>query len=151
MSDNVYQWYYGPGEEPEYCHCVFGTREETVTQAWSEYPEGGFCVIEADKQVPSFDCIPADWVIERYEECNEECWGEDGAEISPTREQEKELEASLGAVLEAWMNKYDLAGRVWSFGHTRNKEYFGPVEGNVALKSADPASSVSSADCGGGK
>lgn len=132
MSDKVYQWYYFSGEEPEYCRGGFGAREEAVAQGWLEYPEGGFSVIEADKQTPSFDCIPGDWVVERYEECNEECWGEDGADIAPTPEQYRELEASLAAVLEVWMKKHDLTGHVWSFGATRNQEYFGPIAGNVA-------------------
>ena len=139
MSDKIYQWYYGVGAEPEYFYGGYGSREEATRAGWLNYPEGDFAVTEADKEAPSYNVMPADWIIERYEEYNEQCWGEDGADIAPTPEQERELEALLGAALELWMKKHDLSGRVWSFGHTRSKEYFGPVVGNVA----HPATSVS--------
>lgn len=122
-SDGVYFWYYGVGREPEVYYGGENSREEALKQAWGEYPEGGFTIIEADKSVPTFDVLPADYVLERYEECNEECWGEDGADISPTGEQERELEKALADALQAWMDKHKLRGRVWNFGHMRNEEY----------------------------
>lgn len=131
-SDKIFLWYYGGGKEPETYHGAEKSRDEAIHQAWGEYPEGDFTIAEADKAVPTFGVLPADWVLERYEECNEECWGEDGADISATGDQERELEKILGEALEMWMDRHGLRGRVWNFGQTRNEEYFPRKEVAVA-------------------
>lgn len=131
-SDGEYKWYYGGGSCPENFYAAEGGRDDAVREGWANYPEGDFTVCEADKALPSFEVMPADWIIERYEECNEECWGEDGADIAPSNEQERELEAAMAETLKSWMVKHGLQGRVWNFGNTRAEEYFAPIEGNVA-------------------
>jgi hypothetical protein len=67
-------------------------------------------------------------VLEKLEEHNDECWGEDGVEIKPTPAQGKELEGALSAVLRSWLRKHDLTPPVWAFGHMRNMEYFPPIK-----------------------
>lgn len=129
-SDQFYVWYFGAGDCPEMYYAA-ESREDAIKQGWISYPEGDFTIAEADKAIPSFDVFPADWLLERYEECNEECWGEDGAEINATPTQERELEKIMGDALEMWMDRHNLRGRVWSFGNTRNEEYF-PVKEVVA-------------------
>jgi hypothetical protein len=130
-SDGEFKWYYGCGKQPEVYYAGGDTREQTLAQAWSEYPEGGFSIIEGDKATPSFDCFRGDRVLEDYEEHNEECWGEDGAEIDATAGQCRELEVALAATLQAWMDKHQKRGKLWSFGETRNEEYF-PEKATVA-------------------
>lgn len=123
-TDGIYRWYYGAGKEPEMYDGSELTRDAALSQAWGQYPAGDFTILEADKTRPTFDVLPAGWIIERYEECNEECWGEDGAEIHANPEQERELERALGKALKAWMDKHKKLGRVWAVGNTRNEEYF---------------------------
>lgn len=135
MGDGIYKWYFGGGSCPE-MYMAEESRESAIAAGWSSYPEGDFTVVEADKAKPTCDVFAADWIIERYEECNEECWGEDGADIATTIAQERELEKQLGETLRAWMDKHDLHGRVWSFGNTRNEEYF-------PLKAEEAADAVS--------
>jgi len=151
-SDGVYLWYYGGGSQPDMYYAA-DSRDDAIKQGWGTYPEGDFSIVEADKAVPSFEVLPADYVIERYEECNEECWGEDGAEINATPAQERELEAALGAALQAWMDKHNLRGRVWNFGHMRNEEHFPEREHQEGCASGDfgpctcPAISSNRSNC----
>ena len=133
MGDGDFKWYFGGGELPE-SYLAETSKDAAIAAGWASYPEGDFTVVEADKAKPNFDVFPADWIIERYEECNEECWGEDGADIAPTIEQERELETQLGETLRAWMDKHNLHGRVWMFGETRNEEYF-PRKADAELRS----------------
>lgn len=126
-SDGNFKWYFGGGAQPEY-YTQEESREAALRAARIDYPEGDFTICEADKAVPSHDVFDGGHIIERFEELNEDCWGEDGAEIHPTGEQRRELEAALSATLKDWMDKHGLNGRVWSFGTTRNEEYFPHVD-----------------------
>jgi hypothetical protein len=122
-SDGIFKWYWGSGPEPE---CMWGaedTRDAILRVARLE-AGGPFLIQCADKALPSTSCFDADQVIEQYEEHNEGCWGEDGAEVDATPEQKRELEAKLADCLDRWMRKHGAHGRAWSFGVVRHSEFF---------------------------
>lgn len=136
-GDGKFAWYFGIGKHPDVYYAGGDTREQTIAQAWGDYPEGGFSIVEADRAVPSFDCFRGDRVLEDYEEHNEECWGEDGADIDASAGECRELEVALAATLQAWMDKHDKRGKLWSFGDTRNEEYFPPKQHEEGCASGD--------------
>ena len=131
-GDGKFGWYWGRGEEPEGMHGPEDSREAILQVARSECDGEGFTICEADKAVPSFNIFDADDIIERYEEHNEECWSEDGADIALTREAEKDLESVLAAAFEKWAKENDAVGNAWCFGTQRHTEYF-------PASKADPA------------
>ena len=124
MTDGRFHWYWGYGVEPEVMYGQEDTRDAILQVARLESDGAAFTIVEADKQVPDCNIFDAGRVLEDYDDHNEECWGEDGSEITPTREQELELESALGAVLKNWMDKHALHGKAWAFGVQRNREYF---------------------------
>lgn len=122
-GDGIFRWFYAGGEEPEIWYGRLGTREEAVDAGWANCPDGDFSIVEADSARVSFDIFDASRVIDDYEERNIECWSEDGAQIE-IGQHGRELELALAETLKTWMDKHGLRGRVWSFGETRNQEYF---------------------------
>lgn len=128
MSDGIFLWYWGYGEEPEVCYGAEDTREAILQVARTESDGAGFTILEADKATTSTDCFDADQVLEQYEEHNIECWSEDGADFPTCSiEAKRELEQALATALQAWMEKHDHHGRPWSFGIQRHQEYFPPT------------------------
>lgn len=127
MSDRNFKWYWGYGEQPEDFYGPEDSRDDILQVARNECDGQAFSIVEADKELPGTGIFDAGNVLQEYEDQNEECWGEDGPDIHPTREQELELEASLTAVLTAWMDKHKLHGSAWAFGTQRNHEFF-PAE-----------------------
>jgi len=127
MGDGNFQWWAAWGRDPERYQGPFASREEAVAQMLAEDgKEVGYTVVEADKAVARSDIIDADYVFERYDECNEECWGEDGLDIVSTRAQQNDLEKMLAETLEAWFAKHGTKPKVWCFGETRNEQYVPP-------------------------
>ena len=123
-TDGIFKWYVAEGKEPEVYQETCDTFEEALAIGKRDYSKWGFTIVEADKALPTCDVFDADQIIERYEELNEDCWGEDGAEISPTSAQQRELEMRLSLVLKEWMTEHDLSGRAWSFGETRFEQFY---------------------------
>lgn len=127
-GNGIFEWCCGGGVEPEFYYGPHGSREEAFQVGRSKFKGGTFTIVEADKSVPRFDVFDASRVLEDYEDQNEECWGEDGAEVKATADQERELEGALASVFQNWMEKHQLV-KTWTFGTMRNKETFcrGPV------------------------
>lgn len=100
------------------------SREAVIDEAVSNVDRGSFTIVEADKAVVSFDFFDADSVYDSYADRNEDCWGEDGPDVSITPEANRELELALAATFETWARKHDAVGTVWAFGTQRNSQYF---------------------------
>lgn len=129
MSDNTFEWWAAIGGEPEMYDGPFSSREDAIAQMEDEDGEiYGFTVCEADKQVLSFHVFDAGEVLEKVEEHNNECWGDDGMNVAPTHAQEDDLEAALAATVRDWMQRHNLLPSVWAFGVMRNMEYFPPTK-----------------------
>lgn len=127
MGDGNFQWWAATGQDPESYDGPFSTREEAVAQMMAEDGrECGYTVIEADKAIARSDIFDAGMIYERYEEYNEECWGEDGADFHTTREQDRDLERMLTEAFDAWFVKHGTRPRAWCFGETRNQQYVPP-------------------------
>lgn len=134
-GDGVFRWYWqtGTGDCPETYQGPCDTRDEAIATARSD--DGiafGFVIVEADREVPRCDIFQADRVLDDYTESNEECWGEDGADVQCTSAQERDLEAMLAATFDAWFKKHDLSQRGWSFSTLRNQETFQPAKADAA-------------------
>lgn len=132
-AEENFQWWYavGHGSEPERYNGPCGTRDEAISEALNnDGSESGYAIVEAALSQPTTKgTFDANFVLVKYDENNEECWDEDGPEITPTSEQGSELEAALDKALDEWMERHGLRGRAWAFGATRNAEYFPPVDG----------------------
>lgn len=127
MGDGNFAWFMAIGKDPEGYTGPYDSREQAVLQAMSEDgKECGYTIVEADRSKASDDVFCADTVLERYEEYNEECWGEDGADIDATPPQKADLERMLSETLAAWFEKHGNRPRPWAFGETRNEEYVPP-------------------------
>jgi hypothetical protein len=127
MGDKNFKWWCGGGQQPEAYSGPYDTREEALTQGKADYPEGHFTICEADKATVSFDMFSAGDLLERLDEHNLECWGEDGMDVHLKPEQERSLEAHMAAAFEAWMDQSKETPSAWCFGETRAEEYFPPV------------------------
>ena len=102
MGDGNFQWWWSLGADPESYHGPCETREEAMAEAQAGGgKEEGFTICEADRSVPTVHVFDAFQVFERYEECNEECWGYDGADVVATHEQKCDLEQMLGDAFRA--------------------------------------------------
>lgn len=127
MGDGAFFWWMAIGKEPESYSGPFDSRDQAIAQALSEDgKECGYTIVEADRSKASDDIFDADWILESYEEKNEECWGEDGADIMASGHQRRDLEQMLAAALAAWFEKHGNRPRPWAFGTTRNEEYIPP-------------------------
>lgn len=127
-GDGVFKWWWAVGtSEPEIYHGPCDTREEAIDTARGDYgAELGFVIVEADRSVPTCNIFDSDRVLEDYEEHNEECWGEDGADLGPSGEQQRDLENMLRDTLDAWFKKHSISQRGWAFSDQRNQETFEP-------------------------
>ena len=127
MGDGNFQWWWSLGADPESYHGPCETREEAMAEAQAGGgKEEGFTICEADRSVPTAHVFDAFQVFERYEECNEECWGYDGADVVATHEQKCDLEQMLGDAFRAWFKKHGIDQRAWRFDEHRCDEYFPP-------------------------
>jgi hypothetical protein len=75
-------------------------------------------------------------VFDAFEERNEECWGEDGAEISPPPGAALELEKALAAAFRAWADKHGHPWRTWSLEQWRHVEVHTKSAGNADASGA---------------
>lgn len=129
-GDGVFWWWWQIGTDncPETYRGPCETREQAIAEAQAEEGnELGFVLVEADREVPSCEIFRADRVLDDYGEHNEECWGEDGADVQCTGAQERDLEEMLAATFDAWFKKYKISQRGWCFATQRNQETFQPV------------------------
>lgn len=128
-GDGAFRWWWAIGiKDAEFYNGPCETRDQAIAEArGDDGDEYGFVIIEADRSVPKTTIFDAGGVFERYNEWNEECWGEDGADIDCTREQELDLEAMLAAAFDEWFKKHGIERRGWAFGTTRNQETFQPI------------------------
>ena len=127
MGDGNFQWWWSLGADPESYHGPCETREEAMAEAQAGGgKEEGFTICEADRSVPTVHVFDAFQVFERYEECNEECWGYDGADVVATHEQKCDLEQMLGDAFRAWFKKHGIDQPASALGEHRSDEYFPP-------------------------
>lgn len=120
-GDGVFKWFYAYSEDAETWMGRCDTRDDAIAQGKAEYDDD-FWITEADSAKVSFDIFDTDRILEDYEEANIECWGEDGPDISPSKDQRRELEALLSAAFKGWAERHNLKGHIWSFGNVRNVE-----------------------------
>ena len=120
MTEN-WQWWYSNTEEHYQGPCE--TREEAITVGFHEYGgEGTLYIVEAYQQTPGTDIFRFDEVMERFEEYNEEHWGEDGEPFSHIDFKDQQgLEKRLSAVLQNYLLR-NKALSSWAFGGVRNEE-----------------------------
>jgi hypothetical protein len=130
-GDGNFAWFWQTGatDDHETYNGPCASRDEAIDEARANDGDvEGFCIVEADRSVPSCEVFDAGWVLERYAEHNEECWSEDGGEVDCTSEQERDLEAMLAATFEAWFAKHGISRQGWMFGTSRNQEVFKAAE-----------------------
>lgn len=138
-GDGIFRWYYGQGIEPDSYNGPCDTREEAIEEGRDTYGDDGYSICEADKMVPRLDVLDWDFVVGRIEDCNPDCWSEDGPEdFGATTEQTDELERMLAATLREWNAKHGLI-RAWGFATMRNQEYFPPAEYSLPAAEEDEA------------
>lgn len=129
MGDGNFKWYAASGSDPESYHIVEDTREAAIQAARNDEFED-FTIVEADKSLMSPN-VDGDWYAERIMEDlgerNEECFGEDGPDDpwSGDGTAAADLSKAIEATVAEWLKAHP--GRTWSFGSTRNEEYF-PAE-----------------------
>jgi hypothetical protein len=120
----VWHWWWAEGTEPERYHGPCGSRQEAIddgTELADGYEEITIC--EATRMKLLDDHLDADWVIDRFNEQNEDAADPDGDPVihRATPEQERDLEAVLKAAWVDWRTRHGL-GKSWTFGDTRNEE-----------------------------
>lgn len=133
-GDGNFFWWWATGSdsEPETYNGPCATRDEAIAEArGNDGEELGFVIVEADRAVPSNEIFDVDYVMERYEECNEECWGEDGMDLDVTNEQGRDLEKMLAETFDAWFKKHGIGRCGWCFETMRNQETFQPTVAEV--------------------
>lgn len=129
MGDGNFNWWMAIGHDPEAYTGPYDSRDQAIAQAKSEDGDrDGFTIAEADKSIANGNPFDADQILERFEEVNEECWGEDGMEVHPTNAQATELEGILFEAFTMWMDRHKLTPRPFRFDTMRNEEYFPPLD-----------------------
>jgi hypothetical protein len=104
MEQQEWSWFYAMAEDAESFHSA-ASREDAIKLGMSEYDEQ-FFVCEARRAPLKDDIFSADYVLELFEERNEESWGEDGADCKASSEQVDELISNLDNTFAAWRAKY---------------------------------------------
>ncbi len=122
-EDDGWHWYFGIGDEPE-MYCPADSREDAIEQATEEARDKGYdrMTICQGKAWPLLDdFFDADWVIEHFEDKNDDRCDEEGdLGMSASAAQKRELENALNETFLAWRKKHDL-GRAWNLD-TRHDE-----------------------------
>jgi hypothetical protein len=117
-----WKWYFS--NSGEFYHGEFDSRSEAIATGWAYYQgRGHLMVCEAIHNEPTCDVFEADWVLEMFDEKNEESWGENGEPYSDLKfssEAKRQLEVHLKDVLHRWMDE-NKGLRSWSFGLIRNE------------------------------
>lgn len=131
----VFTWWHGRGTCPEAFNVGAHTRDGTIAAALDDYDGEPFTICEAHQDAKfNFDIFDACEVRERFEEANEECWGEDGMEWST----DAGLIDVLEAALRGWFYK-NKPCRSWALQEMRNVEEFSEAEiADLALEFATP-------------
>lgn len=80
-----------------------------------------FVVVEADHMVPDPHIFDADYVLDQFEDRNEECCSEDGLNADVTPKAKIELTDALADTLAAWLKENGI-GKAWSLDDFRNEE-----------------------------
>lgn len=126
-NPNPFNWYYTQDQE---IWQPAGSRQNAINCGRDEYEGGAFYICEANLQQLSDGFFDAELVVEKFEEHNEECWGEDGADITlPAAEAVKELEDALAKAFSAWRAKHLPHLKAWAFDEMRNEELIPAVAG----------------------
>jgi hypothetical protein len=120
-DDDEWTLWWGWSSQPERLSPA-NSREDAIEQAIGQYAGVDTITFCEGKHMPLHDeCFDADWVLERWHECNEDVQDEDGElYMEPTEEQNAELELVLTEALREWRKKHNL-GRAWGLD-TRNEE-----------------------------
>ena len=121
-----WEWYAGPGCEPENYGLVEGTRDDAIAAARIDFDDG-FTICEARKGTMK-RCLPsAERIIEGMIESADDdgLFGDDSAG-DHWRDTGK-AEAELDALLKVWFDRNARQfPRPWQFAEARNEEYFPP-------------------------
>lgn len=142
--DGNFKWWWGESEDGAYMG-PFETRDQAIAAATAECVLPKFEVIEADKQIPDYRFMSADWVLETFVEHNELLWNIDqNAHDTPTYQQCKELEDMLADAIKLWFEKHKLGPYVYVFGDVRNRE----VIANESYQLSDATSDGIQIVCG---
>lgn len=134
QGDGNFKWWWGEGTDPEVFHIGGDTRADAIQCGKEGECDYGFTICEADKALPDFACLRADFAMDAFNDHNEECWGEDEPDWKKVPAGAfNELEQALGVTFKAWADKYKCAPLTWNFGEQRNTEYFPPADVEEAL------------------
>lgn len=103
-------WWWGEGDEPEVYHGPHSSREAALADAEGNAEAGSTVTLCTAQHVPLQDDIfTADEIMEKFEDYNEQCWGEDGPNASLTLPPGavKELESMINGAWKQWREKYE--------------------------------------------
>ena len=101
-------------EEERFTSTLFDSREEAIEEGKEEFNGEGFFVGEAVNPVQPEKLFDAtDWLdsVSCYEDYDVE-WAEEWD--CSTKEQRKELESEVQAVMAKWLDKYDLRPKFYN-------------------------------------
>ena len=105
--------------EERFTSTLFDSREEAIENGKEEFDGEGFFVGEAVKPAqPETLFDSSDWL--ETVSCNDEYdveWAEEWD--TSTKEQRKELEAEVQAVMSKWLDKYDLRPKFFNVVNTK--------------------------------
>lgn len=121
-----WEWYAGPGCEPENYQLVEGSRDDVIAAARIDFDDG-FTICEARKGTLKRSLPSAERIIEGMIESADDdgLFGEDSA--GDHWRDTGNAEAELDALLKAWFDRNARQfPRPWQFAASRNEEYFAP-------------------------
>lgn len=134
MSDGIWHWWASrDGEVYTVGPCA--TREEAIQEAknnevghFDDYDNPTtltFVLLEAYKlPVDLAGMVDIEYMIERFEDCNDELLNEDGESplADVPSEKWRELEIMLKATVKGWQEARNVKPVTWRFTKTRNEE-----------------------------
>jgi hypothetical protein len=99
------------------------SRDAIIARAHQELGPGeAFTIVEANKETLRPLEFDGDDLMERFDEHNETCWGEDGMDEAVPHDAVAELVADLNRAAKAWLDRHRADIKVWCFGDQRNEE-----------------------------
>lgn len=116
------QWWWS--EDEERCHGPFDSREDALAGAHDGADDEATEVeiFTASRRPLRDDIFRADEEFERFEEHNEECWGEDGPNMRDVPVAAvRELEVALMAAFARWRERY-APWSSWTIENFANRE-----------------------------
>lgn len=123
MGDKNFKWYVAGSIDAEIFSSKHDDRDDALATAKSEYGDGPFVLIEADKSVVKAN-LSTDWlvdkIIEDLAENNCECWGEEGDEGAWSGL--VELDRAIHQTIADWLIEHP--PKTFSVDEFRTTEFF---------------------------